>query len=69
MMMGHAVEQSPEVQRRIRIGMNTSWAANICLLLAKVVAFAVSLSFSVLASTIDSVVDILSQVLVAIAAR
>ena len=35
---------------------------NILLLLAKIVAFVISLSYSVLASTIDSVVDLLSQV-------
>jgi divalent metal cation (Fe/Co/Zn/Cd) transporter len=42
---------------------------NIILLLAKVAAFAVSLSYSVLASTIDSVVDLLSQIMVALAER
>ena len=37
-------------------------AANILLLIAKVVAFVVSLSFAVLASAADSLVDLASQV-------
>jgi hypothetical protein len=40
-----------------------------CLQILKIVAFVVSRSYSVLASTIDSLVDILSQILVALASQ
>ena len=46
--------------------MYASWIGNLGLLAAKIVAFAVSGSYSVLASMIDSVVDVLSQCLVAL---
>ena len=42
---------------------------NILLLFAKIAAFVISSSYSVLASTIDSVVDLLSQIMVALAER
>lgn len=56
------------LQRRIRIGTTGSWVINILLLLAKIAAFAVSRSYSILASVVDSVVDIISQILLAVAA-
>jgi hypothetical protein len=54
---------------RVRLGMNLSWVVNISLLISKVAAFAVSRSYAVLASLIDSLVDLLAQILVALAAR
>jgi len=59
-----SVPETPEqarLQRRIRFAMHTSLVANVALLLAKIVAFALSRSKAVLASTADSFVDIASQ--------
>lgn len=50
-----------DFSRRVRIGINASWAVNITLLIAKIVAFFLSMSYSVLASAVDSLVDLLSQ--------
>ena len=62
-----AVVAVDDFSRRVRLGINASWAVNISLLVAKIVAFAVSQSYSVLASAVDSLVDLLSQGLLAVA--
>ena len=51
-----------ELQGRIRFAMIASLIANVLLLAAKIVAFVLSQSKSVLASAADSFVDIASQV-------
>ncbi|KAG2455092.1 hypothetical protein HYH02_000912 [Chlamydomonas schloesseri] len=53
--------------RKVRIGINASWVVNILLLVAKTVVFILSGSYAVLASAVDSLVDLLSQVVLAVA--
>lgn len=53
--------------RRVRLGINASWFVNVVLLVAKTVAFVMSGSYAVLASAVDSLVDILSQAVLAVA--
>lgn len=48
--------------RKVRFGIRASWVVNWLLLFAKAAAFTLSLSYSVLASAVDSLVDLLSQV-------
>ena len=55
-----------KLQGRIRFAMVSSLIANVLLLAAKIVAFVLSQSKSVLASAADSFVDIASQVTSAI---
>ena len=55
--------QQARLRRRIRFAMGASMVANVALLLAKIVAYVLSRSKAVLASTADSFVDIASQVL------
>lgn len=47
---------------KVRIAYNLSWAVNILLFGAKIYAFYVSHSKAVLASMVDSIVDLVSQV-------
>jgi divalent metal cation (Fe/Co/Zn/Cd) transporter len=57
-------QESPEhraLQRRMRIAMVASLVVNVALLLSKIVAYVLSRSKSVLASSADSFVDIASQ--------
>lgn len=58
---------SAKMASRNKFAMNLSWAVNILLFIAKVVAFALSRSFSVLASAADSFVDLSSQAVLALA--
>ncbi|GFR41467.1 hypothetical protein Agub_g2156 [Astrephomene gubernaculifera] len=60
-------EEVDSFSRRVRFGINASWAVNILLLVAKVAAFVLSGSYAVLASAVDSLVDLLSQAVLAIA--
>ncbi|KAG2440331.1 hypothetical protein HXX76_004436 [Chlamydomonas incerta] len=53
--------------RKVRIGINASWVVNILLLIAKTAVFVLSGSYAVLASAVDSLVDLLSQVVLAVA--
>ena len=53
--------------RKVRIGINASWVVNILLLIAKTTVFVLSGSYAVLASAVDSLVDLLSQVVLAVA--
>jgi len=55
-----------EVQALIRGANNWSWFVNILLLASKIWAYVVSSSQAVLASLIDSVVDLLTQVVVSL---
>lgn len=58
----HESEEHRNLQGRIRFAMISSLIANVLLLVAKIVAFILSQSKSVLASAADSFVDIASQV-------
>eukprot|EP00891_Asterochloris_glomerata_P000292 jgi/Astpho2/292/fgenesh1_pg.00010_%23_53_t len=58
---------SHENGRQTTAAMNFSWAANILLLAAKIAAFIFSLSFAVLASAADSLVDLASQAVLQVA--
>lgn len=49
----------------VQLGVNASWAANIVLLILKIFAYAVSGSEAVLAALADSVVDLISQIILA----
>lgn len=49
------------------LAMKASWAVNIGLLFAKFVAFVLTGSKSVMAALADSVVDVLSQIVIALA--
>jgi hypothetical protein len=70
-----SVEEAPSIteaegtdfERKVRLGVNLSWAVNIMLFTSKVFVFAISGSFSVLASAVDSLVDLLSQAVLAVA--
>ncbi|PNH12488.1 Metal tolerance protein 3 [Tetrabaena socialis] len=53
--------------RRVRIGINASWTVNVLLLISKAGIFVLSGSYAVLASAIDSLVDLLSQAVLAVA--
>ncbi|KAG2455097.1 hypothetical protein HYH02_000917 [Chlamydomonas schloesseri] len=59
--------QTQAFARKVRIGINASWVVNILLLVAKTVVFILSGSYAVLASAVDSLVDLLSQVVLAVA--
>lgn len=59
-----ADEHAQRLRRSVRVVIYTSLAANVLLLLAKLVAFVASGSMSVLASLVDSVIDLVSQALV-----
>lgn len=58
----HESQEHGHLQGRIRFAMISSLIANVLLLVAKIVAFILSQSKSVLASAADSFVDIASQV-------
>ena len=60
-------EATAAFARKVRIGINASWVVNILLLIAKTVVFVMSGSYAVLASAVDSLVDLLSQVVLAVA--
>ncbi|GLI69831.1 hypothetical protein VaNZ11_014538, partial [Volvox africanus] len=62
-----ATEDAEKFVRQIRIGINASWVVNIALLVVKIVAFVLSGSYAVLASAMDSLVDTLSQAVLALA--
>ncbi|CAL8462983.1 g2517 [Coccomyxa elongata] len=62
-------QEHRHLQSRIRFAMISSLIANVLLLVAKVVAFILSQSKSVLASAADSFVDIASQVVIALAEK
>lgn len=51
------------------LAMNASWFVNVLLLTIKIVAFVVSSSKAVLASLVDSIVDLLSQTVLAYAEK
>lgn len=51
------------------LAMNASWFVNVLLLTIKIVAFVVSSSKAVLASLVDSIVDLLSQSVLAYAEK
>lgn len=51
------------------LAMNASWFVNVLLLAIKIVAFVVSSSKAVLASLVDSIVDLLSQTVLAYAEK
>lgn len=53
---------SAAFSKKVRWGIRASWVVNWLLLFAKIAAFVISLSYSVLASAVDSLVDLLSQV-------
>jgi hypothetical protein len=61
------IEQIDDFARKVRIGINASWIINIGLLALKIVAFVLSSSYAVLASAVDSLVDTLSQAVLAVA--
>eukprot|EP00198_Chlamydomonas_reinhardtii_P008085 XP_001697422.1 CDF transporter, membrane protein [Chlamydomonas reinhardtii] len=60
-------EATAAFARKVRIGINASWAVNTTLLVAKTVVFFLSGSYAVLASAVDSLVDLLSQGVLAVA--
>ncbi|KAG2440336.1 hypothetical protein HXX76_004441 [Chlamydomonas incerta] len=60
-------EVTASFARKVRIGINASWVVNILLLIAKTAVFILSGSYAVLASAVDSLVDLLSQVVLAVA--
>ncbi|GLC51496.1 hypothetical protein PLESTB_000508800 [Pleodorina starrii] len=53
--------------RRVRFGINASWVVNVLLLISKTLVFVLSGSYAVLASAVDSLVDLLSQAVLAVA--
>ncbi|GLI68712.1 hypothetical protein VaNZ11_013195 [Volvox africanus] len=53
--------------KRVRLGINASWFVNVILLISKAAAFVMSGSYAVLASAVDSLVDLLSQAVLAVA--
>lgn len=58
-----------ELQRRIALGVYLSLAANLVLLVAKSFAYAFTGSMAVAASMVDSLIDLASQALIALADR
>lgn len=56
---------SEEEDMSVVFGVRASWAANILLLLLKIFAYYISASQAVLAALADSVVDLLSQIILA----
>lgn len=60
-----APESSKPFRRQLTVAYNISWAVNIFLLGAKVYAFYITQSKAVLASLVDTVVDIASQGVIA----
>ncbi|EFJ44883.1 hypothetical protein VOLCADRAFT_94931 [Volvox carteri f. nagariensis] len=60
-------KEADAFSRRVRLGINASWLINVLLLVSKAVVFGLSGSYAVLASAVDSLVDILSQAVLAVA--
>jgi divalent metal cation (Fe/Co/Zn/Cd) transporter len=58
-----------ELQRRVALGVYLSLAANIALLAAKSLAYTLTGSMAVAASMVDSMIDLASQGLIALADR
>jgi hypothetical protein len=52
-------QEVDEFSRRVRLGINASWVVNVVLLVTKTAAFVLSGSYAVLASAVDSLVDLL----------
>jgi cation diffusion facilitator family transporter len=60
---------SSTVSRDASLAMNISWVVNVLLLIIKAIAFVFSSSKAVLASLVDSIVDLLSQAVLAYAEK
>ena len=58
-------DSSNEEDQSVLFGVRASWFANILLLLIKIYAYYISASQAVLAALADSVVDLISQIILA----
>jgi len=62
--------QSPHTPRHsVTLAVNLSFAINVLLLASKAVAFAITFSYAVIAALVDSVLDLLSQLIICITER